>query len=69
MPQELDLRIGLSFVLKVFILCIFYAFIFPIMPFIGFLSLAIIYLKDKYLVLRVYRKPKYKINYSLIESL
>ena len=39
------------------------------MPLIGLISLAMVYIKDKYLILRVYRKPKYKINYCLIESL
>jgi len=39
------------------------------MPLIGLISLAMVYIKDKYLVLRVYRKPQYKINYCLIESL
>ena len=39
------------------------------MPLLGLISLAMVYIKDKYLVLRVYRKPQYKINYCLIESL
>jgi len=68
-PQELDIRLGLSFALKVYILCLFYSFIFPIISLIGFLSLVVIYIRDKYLVLRIYRKPKYRFGIELIESL